>query len=217
LCPTFTWRSRLGNKAITGAAAVAQVSGRTAKTAFDIAARTGRGAMETFCHTAAPEMVPVVAAEKLVSAVAGKGDRHVPGAPAGTPGMSDLRGIRERLVVDRRKARNDVSRLRGGHVQLGVLGAQVSRHRACVRRLVVATFVESDAEGLLQNRDCDCISAVTVEESIPPERNAPSGTSAIICPATEARSRRSNSSAASSSVSGRRSPDPLQVVARTSR
>ena len=29
--------------------------------------------------------------------------------------------------------------------------------------------------------DCFCISATTVEESMPPDRNAPSGTSAIIC------------------------------------
>ena len=45
-----------------------------------------------------------------------------------------------------------------------------------------------------------CISATTVDESMPPERKAPSGTSATIWPATAARSRRSSSASASSSL-----------------
>src|SRR5690349_25153358 len=48
--------------------------------------------------------------------------------------------------------------------------------------------------------DCACINATTVEESTPPDRNAPSGTSAIIWPATELRNRLSSSSAASLSL-----------------
>ena len=44
---------------------------------------------------------------------------------------------------------------------------------------------------------CACISATTVEELIPPERNAPSGTSAIIRSLTESRSSASSRSIAS--------------------
>ena len=44
---------------------------------------------------------------------------------------------------------------------------------------------------------CACIRATTVEESIPPERNAPSGTSAIIRSLTESRSSASSRSTAS--------------------
>ena len=51
-----------------------------------------------------------------------------------------------------------------------------------MRRLVEAGLVEADGEGLAPAGDCACISATTVEESMPPDRKAPSGTSAIMRP-----------------------------------
>ena len=47
---------------------------------------------------------------------------------------------------------------------------------------------------------CACINATMVDESTPPDRNAPSGTSATICFATASRSNASKRSAASISV-----------------
>ncbi len=49
-----------------------------------------------------------------------------------------------------------------------------------------------------------CISATTVDESIPPDRNAPSGTSATMRRLIASLSRSSSSSAAASSVSDNR-------------
>ena len=48
--------------------------------------------------------------------------------------------------------------------------------------------------------DCFCMSATMVDESMPPDRNAPSGTSAIICPATAVVSKDSSSSTAACGV-----------------
>src|SRR5215813_11552944 len=47
--------------------------------------------------------------------------------------------------------------------------------------------------------DCACIRATTVDESTPPDRKTPSGTSAIIRSATASRKRRSRLSTASAS------------------
>jgi hypothetical protein len=46
---------------------------------------------------------------------------------------------------------------------------------------------------------CACMSATTSDESMPPDRNAPSGTSAIMRSATDSLRRRSSSSTASRS------------------
>ena len=50
---------------------------------------------------------------------------------------------------------------------------------------------------------CACISATMVELSIPPDRNAPSGTSATICRRTASRSVESSDCASASSSSGK--------------
>ena len=47
---------------------------------------------------------------------------------------------------------------------------------------------------------CACINATTREESIPPERKAPNGTSATICWATDLRNNAASPSLASSST-----------------
>ena len=61
---------------------------------------------------------------------------------------------------------------------------------------------------LMELRALCCIRATTVDESMPPDRKAPNGTSARILKATDRRSSRSSSSIASCSLpwKGRRSP-----------
>ena len=54
----------------------------------------------------------------------------------------------------------------------------------------VASMAES--RGFSYLMETACISETMVEESIPPERNAPNGTSASICPATLSRSNASS-------------------------
>jgi hypothetical protein len=49
-----------------------------------------------------------------------------------------------------------------------------------MRRLIKRGDVEADRAGPHRTAARSAISATTVEESTPPERNAPSGTSAII-------------------------------------
>ena len=62
---------------------------------------------------------------------------------------------------------------------------------------------------------CACISATTVEESMPPERKAPSGTSATIWPCSDWRMSASVRSTASSGVpaNGLRSPSAAIAAA----
>jgi hypothetical protein len=65
-----------------------------------------------------------------------------------------------------------------------MLGAQMPGHGLGVLRLVVAGLVEADGEGLARTAPtATASSATTVDESTPPDKNAPSGTSATICPA----------------------------------
>ncbi len=64
---------------------------------------------------------------------------------------------------------------------------------------------------------CACIKATTVEELIPPDRNAPSGTSAIIRSLTESRSSASSRSTASfSSGAGSLRACPAMAMPRRS-
>ena len=58
-----------------------------------------------------------------------------------------------------------------------------------------------------------CIRATTVAESIPPDRKAPSGTSATICPATAADSRCSSASTAASGGPSKRAARAARISA----
>ena len=62
--------------------------------------------------------------------------------------------------------------------------------------------------------DCVCMSATTVEESTPPERKAPKGTSAIICPAVLCMSSRASSRSASALVPLKISLVPTSATSR---
>ena len=121
------------------------------------------------------------------------------GARAATPGRSGS-------ATSRRTARRRSSAAAGS--QRAPLAASRTvrcgrcpdaRDRLRVLGLVVCLLAETDREGAHRARLCACISATTVDESTPPDRNAPSGTSATICPRT-LRSTRSSSSTASLSL-----------------
>src|SRR5438093_12672564 len=59
---------------------------------------------------------------------------------------------------------------------------------------------------------CACINATTREESIPPERKAPNGTSATICWATDSRDNATSRSLASSSSPSNGWADPASAT-----
>ena len=87
----------------------------------------------------------------------------------------------------------------GRDVELRVLGAEMAGDGFGEMGLVVGLFVEADGEGFDRAAESACMMATTVEESMPPERKAPSGTSATICMETASRRRASRAAIASAS------------------
>ena len=80
-----------------------------------------------------------------------------------------------------------------------MVGAEVLGDGPGVLGLVIARVLEADGEGLDRRaRSAPASSATTVEESIPPERKTPSGTSASIRSLTASRRSMSRRSIASS-------------------
>ena len=123
--------------------------------------------------------VALIAGEGLVAAVAVERDGDVPAGQLGEVEARDRRGVGERLAVVADDLRQDLDRV-GADQELLVLGAEVlarSRARAAARR---SRSWSKPIENVRTGSGESCaIAATTAEESIPPERNAPSGTSAI--------------------------------------
>ena len=139
---------------------------------------------------AAPEIARV-APEQLVAAVARKADGHMPAREPRHQISRNLRRIREWLVVQHRQLRDHRQRLRGSDIEFRVVGAEMPRDGAWRTRLVEAPPRRKPIVNVFTGRAlCACMSATTVDESMPPDRNAPSGTSAIIWRATASRSKR---------------------------
>ena len=82
--------------------------------------------------------VTVVTAEQLVAAVSGEAHRHVPACELRDEERRNLRRVAERLVVERREAGHDLERVGAGHVQLGVVRAEVRGDGLGRLRFVVA-------------------------------------------------------------------------------
>ena len=145
--------------------------------------------------------VAIVPGEQLVAAVARERDRHVAARHLRDEERRQLRRVGERLVVPVRDLRDQVERVRPARRR-----ARCGRCRGVRRRLWRAPPRRSavSRKPIVKVRtgraDSACISATTVEESMPPERNAPSGTSDSRRSLTA--SRRSASSAPSASASG---------------
>src|SRR5450756_954564 len=69
---------------------------------------------------------------------------------------------------------------------------------------------------LTGREDCACINATTILESIPPDKNAPSGTSAIICWRTASLANTSSASTASSAVPANGLATPARATSTAS-
>ena len=91
-------------------------------------------------------VVPV-AAEQLVAAVSGQGDRHMPTRHAGNQECRHLRRIGKGFVEELGQPGDDVSGLLRGDVQLGVVRTEVAGHGLGVFRFVVFGLIESNREG----------------------------------------------------------------------
>ena len=148
----------------------------------------------------------VVAAEQLVAAVARQRDRDVLARQLRDEKGRDLRGVGERLVIHLGQARDHVERMLGRDVKLGVVGAEMRARRPWRAAPRCSRCSWKPIEKVRTGRVlCACISATTVDESMPPDRNAPSGTSAIMRRLTASRS---------SASSARRPPPRCRRTAR---
>ena len=119
-----------------------------------------------------------VASEALVAAVARQRDRDVPAGEPADQISRNLGLVGERLVVNLRQRRDDREGLVRRHLELGVVGPQVPGDVAGVGRLVVLGEREADRERPHRTVGLRLHQGHDGELSIPPERNAPSGTSA---------------------------------------
>src|SRR5579884_3673728 len=95
-----------------------------------------------------PERLEVarIAAEQLISPIAGEADRHMLAGEARHEEGGYLRGICKRLVEHLRQTRNDVERLRGSDIQLRVICAEMLSDSSRMARLVVALLSEANRE-----------------------------------------------------------------------
>ena len=125
----------------------------------------------------------------------------------------DLRRVGERLVIHLGQARDHRQRVLGRDVELGVVGAEMRGDRL---RMLRPRYSASRGS---RSRSCApcrvlfaCISATTADESMPPERNAPSGTSAIMRRLTASPSSASSASTASSSLPTKRALCPSRAI-----
>ena len=153
----------------------------------------------------------VVAGEQLVSAVAGQRDGDLLARDPADQIGGDLGDIGEGLVPDVREPGDDLDRLGVADVDGRVVRPEVGGDRSRLGRLVEGAVGETDGEGAHRTpSECRCIRATIVLESIPPERNAPTGTSATIRAATASDNASSSWSIISVSVTvkGSRGPVP---------
>ena len=110
---------------------------------------------------------------------------------------------------DARQVGDDGAGVGGGQAELGVLRPQVTGDPGGLGGLVIPALAEADGEGADRARDaCACIKDTTRALSRPPDRKAPSGTSATMRSRTARRSRASSStsSAGASDAAGLRCP-----------
>ena len=91
--------------------------------------------------------MPVIAGEQLIPAVPRQCDGDVLAGQLRQKIGRDLRGIGERLVIDRRQRRDHALDLFRRDIELGVLGAEMLGDRLGVRRLVIALLSEADGIG----------------------------------------------------------------------
>ena len=91
--------------------------------------------------------ITVIAAEKLIAAVAGKRHGDVSPRKSGDKGRRNLRRIGKGLVVHFGQPGNDLPRLGGSDGEFGMVGAQVFGHMLSVLGLVDGIFFKTNGEG----------------------------------------------------------------------
>ena len=146
---------------------------------------------------AMPAIAPI-AGEHLVAAIARQGDGDVLARHGADPEGRDRRAVAERLVIDRRQP---VEQIEGIGVDLSdvMIGPVAPGDFGGIGGFVPALRSERDREGADRlGTSAPPSSPRHRSKSTPPDRKAPSGTSAIIRMRTDSRSRAISSSAASS-------------------
>ena len=138
----------------------------------------------------AMRLVRRVTGEQLVAAVARERDRHRAAGEAREQERRDQRRVAERLVEEVGQPLDEVEGAIGLQDLLVVVGAECLRHAARVGGFVERRILEADREGLEAPPAWRAARAATALESIPPERNTPSGTSLTRCWRTGGRGRR---------------------------
>ena len=145
--------------------------------------------------------MPVIAGEELVAAVSGQRDGHLLTGDLADQVGRDLGDVSERFVPDVRQPADHVDGLGVADLHRGVIGPEVPRPRRQPRR---ASSKDRSANPMVKVRTgpvaCRCIRATMALESIPPDKKAPTGTSATIRAATESDNVESSWSVNSASV-----------------
>ena len=156
------------------------------------ARRSGAGRRSGRPAASAVGRVAPVAGEALVAAVAVERDGDVAAGQLGQVEARDRRGVGERLAVVAHEPRQDLDRVAARTTSSWwSVPNRSATWRAC-GELVEALVRRSRSRRSSPARPTACaIAATTAEESIPPERKAPSGTSATSRRRTRAPSRRS--------------------------
>ena len=148
-----------------------------------------------------------VAAEDLVAPLAR--EHHLHGAP-GFPRESvdrDVGGLAHGRVAEGHQPRQLADQVLGVDHQLVVLGAAMPRHGRRVAQLAVLLLGEAHEKVFTCGLE-RFMSATIIEESMPPDRKAPKGTSLTICTRTA-----SSSFARKPPTSGARSRAPVARLA----
>ena len=121
-----------------------------------------------------------VAAEGLVAAVAVERDGDVPAGQLGQVEARDRRRVGERLAVVADQLRRDARPPRRVHGNSSCSVPNCSAMRRACGSSSNSSWSKPIENVRTGSLDCSAIAATTALESTPPERNAPSGTSAIM-------------------------------------
>ena len=130
---------------------------------------TNLGALHDLCVARIPR-------EELVAAIPGQRDSDALSRELRHEERGERRRISEWLVEGARDIFQETIGVRTDD-QLGVVGAKRARDARRVRRFVERRVVETDRKICTGRLICRAISATTEDESIPPDKNAPNGTS----------------------------------------
>ena len=157
-------------------------------------------------------LISRISAEELVAAVAGQPHGHMSPYEVREQQGRDLRNIGEGLVIGGRKFADAGERVGFGGVELRMIGAEMRGDRCRMRCLVEAGSSKPIVKLFTGRFETDWAMPTMLAESMPPDRNAPTGTSAARRRATASRSNASSASAASFSSPGKGASAPRNAA-----